>query len=241
MAIRSSKILTYYGYKNIEDLSFEDDLLKTDGTFENRKKLYNFGKTSIIHLKTYSHPEPISVIPEQLFYVRKKNRVWNLSLKKFDYCFDKPVWVHAKDITKDHYLGMVINNLSVTIPEFEKYDWVKIGFNFSHYSIIQEWLHNAPIPFIKKFIYGFDNTSPMTYHLALGLQRLYLKAGILSKIVKDSDNRFMVVKYEYASFIEHGYAWYSLQNIKKTYDVNRGIYEIPDTFVIQNIVSMSRN
>lgn len=241
MAIRNSRILTYYGYKTIEDISIDDSLLKSDGTFENQQKLYYFGKTSIIHLKTYFHPERISVIPEQLFYVREKKRIWNLKYKAFDYLFEKPLWIHAKDINYCHYIGMIINNSNITIPEFENYEWEKIGFNFSHNSTIQEWLHNAPIHFVKRFIEGFDYKSSVTYHLALGLQRLYLKAGILSKIVRNSDNRYMVIRENNACFIEDGYAWYSLQNIRKTYDTNIGVYEFQDSFVIQNIVSICKN
>lgn len=240
MAIRTSKILTFYGYKNIEDISIDDSLLKGDGTFENREKAYSFRKTSLVHLKTYSHPEPITIIPEQLFYVRKKKRSWNLQHRAFDYSFSKPFWIKANDITREHYVGMIINNSNISIPEFETYDWYNIGKNFTHYSIIHEWLHNAPIHFIKKFIEGFNNKSPMTYYLALGIQRLYLKAGILSEIVRNSDNRYIVLKYEHSSFISDGYAWYCLQDIKKTEDANVGIYEIHDTFVVNNIVCLSK-
>jgi hypothetical protein len=240
MAIRTSKILTFYGYKNIEDISIDDTLLQSNGTFETREKSYTFLKTSLVHLKTYSHPEAITIIPEQLFYVRKKKRSWNLKYKSFDYSFSKPFWISAKDITREHYVGMIINKLSISIPEFETYDWYVIGKNFSHYSMLHEWLHNAPIHFIKKFIDGFDNKSPMTYYLALGIQRLYLKAGILSEIVRNSDNRYIVLRCEYSSFIDDGYAWYCLQEIKKTKDANVGIYEIPDTFILNNIVCLSK-
>jgi hypothetical protein len=236
MAISGSKILTYSGYKNIEDVSIDDALLKCNGTFEKQKKCYSFVKTSLIHLTTYSHPSPISVVPEQLFYVRQKKRIWNIKYKSFDYVFEKPFWIKANDLTMSHYIGMIINTASISIPEFETYDWFAIGRNFSHYSILQEWLQNAPVHFVKKFIEGFDNNAPMTTHLALGLQRLYLKVGILSKIVRDSNNRCTVLRNADASFIEDGYAWYSLKNIKKTNDMHIGIYTFKDTFIIQNII-----
>ena len=242
MAICSSKILTLYGYKNIKDVSIEDKILNCVGAFENQHKAHYIENTSIIiQLKTYSHPEPISCIPAQLFYVRQKKRTWNMNHKKFDYTFEKPIWKHAKDITMNDYLGMIINTSHNSIPEFESYDWFMIGHNFSHYSIIQEWLHNTPVRFVKEFINGFENETPMTYNLALGIQRLYLKAGILSKIVRDSSNRYMVLRYNYASFIEDGYAWYSLQKIKKTVVKDIDIYEFPDSFIIHNIITLSKN
>lgn len=241
MAIRNSRILTRDGYKQIDDIDIEDALMSWDGTFENQQKTYVFCKTALVSLKTYSHPDPIVTIPEQRFYVRKKQRTWNIDTKSFKYTFDKPCWIDAKDITMCHYVGMVINTSHVNIPEFENYDWYMIGKNFSHYSTIQEWLQNAPLFYIKQFINGFDNNEPMTYHLALGIQRLYLKAGILSKIVRDSYNRCIVQKCKEGAFIKDGYAWYSLQKIHETCPNNIGIYTLTEGFVIQNLVCLSKN
>lgn len=233
-----SKILTQYGYKSIEDVTIDDMMLNASNFFEKQEKPhYNAEMTEIFRLKTYSHPDAINCIPEQYFYVRQKKRLWNSQKKRFEYSFEQPIWKQAKDLTMNDYLGMIINTKHNYIPDFETYDWFMIGYNFSHYSIIQEWLHSAPVRFIKQFITGFVNDEPMTYHLALGIQRLYLKAGILSKIICDSHNKYTVVQYKDASFIQDGYAWYSLQKISSRIEKNVEVFQFEDTFVLQNVLS----
>ena len=241
MVLRGSKILTHYGYKTIEDITFDDSLLNISGLFENQQKSHIRKQSTIFQFKTYMHPFPFSAVPEQMFYVREKHRTWNLKTKCFDYSFGKPLWKCAKEITYRDYIGMSINALQNDIPEFDAFDWYLIGKNYSHYSVLQEWLHNASTGYIQLFLQGFDNTEPMTYNLALGIQRLNLKARIISKIVCNSNNQFRVVEEKYGSFIENGFAWYRLQNIKKKHSQLVDVYEITDTFIMDNIISISTN
>jgi len=61
--------------------------------------------------------ENIYVTEEHPFYVRKKEKVWNKSKKKQERVFSKPEWVEVKDLKKDYYLGIGINQKS-KLPEW---------------------------------------------------------------------------------------------------------------------------
>lgn len=95
--------------------------------------------------------------------------------------------------------------------------------------LIPEWVQNAPIEFVQSFIDGFLATftnrgddyviTTMSYNIAYGLQRLYLKLGKLIYIdkIKDGDLlQYTVYMLQIAddsnnkgySFVEGDYVWW---------------------------------
>ncbi len=107
--IEGTPILTYNGYKNIEDVEITDKLLTHTGMFNNilnlQRKIYN---GELYKIKIKYHPESIVATEEHPFYIREK---------KGRNQFGNPQWKKANELTKNDYFGMVINSNSI-IPEF---------------------------------------------------------------------------------------------------------------------------
>jgi DNA-cytosine methyltransferase len=116
--IEGTKVLTNNGYKNIETIQLDDKLLTHTSTFHTiinaQKKIYN---GDLYDLKIKYHPEIITCTEEHPFYIRKKIKSWDNHIRRYTYHFETPVWVPAKNLTSDDYLGMVINTNDI-IPEF---------------------------------------------------------------------------------------------------------------------------
>jgi DNA (cytosine-5)-methyltransferase 1 len=116
--VEGTLTLTNSGYKNIEDVNLSDKLLTHTGKFQNilnlQRKIYT---GDIYDFKIKYHSELISATEEHPFYVREQKKVWNSSLKKYDYVFGEPEWKIASKLNMNDYFGMVINNKEI-IPEF---------------------------------------------------------------------------------------------------------------------------
>lgn len=116
--VEGTLTLTNSGYKNIEDVNLSDKLLTHTGKFQNilnlQRKIYT---GDIYDFRIKYHPELISATEEHPFYVREQKKVWNSSLKKYDYVFGEPEWKIASKLNMNDYFGMVINNNEI-IPEF---------------------------------------------------------------------------------------------------------------------------
>lgn len=114
---------------------------------------------------------------------------------------------------------------------------------YAHGKIIPEWVQNAPKHLIKSFIDGYISAdghkindkcygiTTVSYNLAYGLQRLYLKLGIIASIEKtirpktcvilgrtvNQRDSYKITAYtekerNYTSFIEDNYVWYTQTN-----------------------------
>lgn len=116
--IAGTKVLTNFGYKNIEDVIFNDKLLTHTGKFQSivnlQRKIYS-GKLYELDIKY--HPENIICTEEHPFYVKEKTKKWNNLLHKYDISFNKAEWKKASELTNKHYYGMIINSNNI-IPEF---------------------------------------------------------------------------------------------------------------------------
>ena len=146
--IEGTQTLTNNGYKNIEDVKLSDKLLTHTGKFQNilnlQRKIYT---GDIYDFKIKYHPELITSTEEHPFYVREQNKVWNSSLKKYDYVYGVPEWKIASKINMNDYFGMVINNKE-NIPEFtlekviSKYKTEKINIKLddSNYWVFMGYL-----------------------------------------------------------------------------------------------------
>jgi DNA-cytosine methyltransferase len=116
--VAGTLVLTYNGYKKIEDVELNDRLLTHTGQFQSivslQRKIYT-GDLYEINLKY--HPEIITCTREHPFYIREKKRVWDNSNRTYTTTFTEPIWKPAHELTQNDYFGMVINSSEI-IPEF---------------------------------------------------------------------------------------------------------------------------
>jgi DNA (cytosine-5)-methyltransferase 1 len=115
---KDTLVLTNNGYKEIQNVSLEDKLLTHAGKFQTivnlQRKIYN---GTLYDLKLKYHPEIITCTEEHPFYIREKKKVWNNSLRKYEYSFGEAEWKNASQLTMNDYYGMVINTQN-DIPSF---------------------------------------------------------------------------------------------------------------------------
>ena len=116
--VSGTPVLTDSGYKNIEDVGLKDKLLTHSGNFQDiinlQRKVYS---GDLYDIKVKYRPKKIKCTNEHPFYVRKRNRIWNNSIRKYEYIWDEPEWITAEKLNETHYVGMVVNNNNI-IPEF---------------------------------------------------------------------------------------------------------------------------
>ena len=143
---------------------------------------------------------------------------------------------------------------------------------YSHGKMIPEWIQDAPKHLIQEFINGYmaadGNIYPngkhrittVSYNLALGLQRLYLKLGhiasvnksvrpptheIEGRIVSQRDTYTVEVLLEKkrttASFIDGDYIWFASQSItKKSTEQPLPVYnfevQTDNSYIVENTI-----
>lgn len=100
--------------------------------------------TGIQHTMTIS-PScglPIRCTDYHPFLVRRRKRIWNNDRRSYDRVFFKPEWVHAKDLTLDHYIGFPIPD-ERPIPEWNGIDliWTD-GRKNRHVNRLSEYMDN---------------------------------------------------------------------------------------------------
>lgn len=110
---------------------------------------------------------------------------------------------------------------------------------------IPEWVHNAPVQYIKEFIRGYEhskltgNLYMSSYITALGMQRLYAKIGIIVSLHKNNINNTFVAyaddSHDY--IIDEKYIWYKIVDIEEEHLRNSMLYCIKtdNGFVAENM------
>lgn len=115
--VAGTKVLTYNGYKNIEDVNLNDTLMTHTGQFQKILNLQQKNYSGTLYNVTIKYHPLFKCTEEHPFYVREKTRTWNNALRKYEYIFKAPEWKKAHDLTKNDYYGMKINENSI-VPEF---------------------------------------------------------------------------------------------------------------------------
>ena len=302
-------VLTNNGYKEIQNVVIEDQLLTHTGQFQKivnlQRKEYN---GMLYNFKIKYHPEVITCTEEHPFYVRTQKKIWNNSLRKYDYSFAEPEWKIASKLTTNDYFGMVINSKE-EIPTFhfekrinqsrtemisftlnDPKQWFTMGyfvgdgwieetdcayilklFDSAHGKLIPEWVQDAPKEFIQEFINGYiaadgcsdkNNSTRITtvsYNLAYGIQRLFLKMGHIASIVKTIRPKTCVIEdrvvnqldtYQISvvfnkqsnvsTFIENNYVWYAPFKITSELTQHEPVYnfevETDNSYVVCNTI-----
>jgi DNA (cytosine-5)-methyltransferase 1 len=144
---------------------------------------------------------------------------------------------------------------------------------YAHGKLIPEWVQDAPKEYIEHFIDGYRTAdgcikknekysfTTVSYNLAFGLQRLYLKLGHLFSINKFIRPKTTIIegrtvnqrdtyqiegyvrekKREYSSFIEDGYAWFAPFKMEKIEIENEPVFnfevENDNSYCVENIVA----
>jgi thymidylate synthase len=146
--VEGTKVLTYDGYKNIEDVK-NDKVYTHNGNFckvlENMKRPYS---GTLYKIKTKYGPHEIVCTPEHPFYVRKyiiKKRFRVNGIEKRNLVFaDEPNFIDAKELVKGKYfLGMKIEETEV-VPDFLSDNgdfWWMMGFYVASGCIPNEKSH----------------------------------------------------------------------------------------------------
>lgn len=142
---------------------------------------------------------------------------------------------------------------------------------YAHGKFIPEWVQDAPIHFIESFLEGYlaadgciqnndvVSYTTVSYSLALGIQRLYLKLGHIFSIHKTVRPRETTIqgqvvchhntycvsgildkKRPCSSFIEDGYVWYApstiLQDVLEDTCVYNFEVEHDNSYIVENCV-----
>ena len=107
---KNTKILTYDGYKNIENVTIDDLLYTHNSNFKKINKLINHNYTGeLISINTPYKPFNINSTAEHPFYARMFNKKEvRIPTHHYEITLNKPEWINAKDITKKHLLGLKI-------------------------------------------------------------------------------------------------------------------------------------
>ena len=228
--VAGTKVLTQNGYKDIQEVELEDKLLTHMGKFQ---KILNLQRKqyagTLYKIRAKYHHQHIVCTEEHPFYVREKVKKWNPVKNNYDMTYKTPEWIHAKGITKEHMLGMVVNTKAI-IPDVKTLstseEWYSEGYTASY---IPEWVQDAPIDLVKMFVKGFEssprfNESIKNCDIQYSLQRLYLKMG----------------QQDDSSFIEGEYAWFSINDIDTCQVEDESVYnfevEQDNSYIVENVI-----
>ena len=151
------------------------------------------------------------------------------------------------------------------------YNILKQFGKYAHGKLIPEWIQDAPKEYIQEFINGYmkadgcitkNNTirfTTVSYDLALGLQRLYLKLGHVFAISKNIRQKMTVIEgrtvnqrdcytiqgkinneKSVLSFIEDNYAWFAPCKITKRETIETPVYNFEvnndNSYVVENTI-----
>ena len=109
--VAGTKILTDKGYKNIEDIQTGDMVLTHTNSYQEViKPMVN--KANHLYKVDTMCSDTLYTTEEHPFYVRKRYREWNNEKRVYDRKFEDPQWIKAKDLNKDCYVGIAINQES---------------------------------------------------------------------------------------------------------------------------------
>jgi DNA (cytosine-5)-methyltransferase 1 len=156
--------------------------------------------------------------------------------------------------------------------DFIWYNILKQFGKYAHGKLIPEWVQDAPTEFVEQFVEGYKRAdgcikksgatsfTTVSYDLAFGLQRLYLKLGYIFGIEKtirpkttviegrtvNQRDTYCVCGYtrkmlrNQSSFIENGYAWYPPFKIEKEDAENTTVYNFEvandNSYIVANTI-----
>lgn len=118
-------VMTSTGYKKIEDITENDYVLTHTNQFQKVIKPMKKFCTKIYEFESYG-VEKFKVTEEHPFYARTKKKIWNSIERSYIRTFEEPMWVKTKDLNKNYYIGVAINQKS-ELPKWEGYTYMHQG------------------------------------------------------------------------------------------------------------------
>jgi len=113
--VENTKVLTEYGYKNIQDVNENEKIYSHLNNLRNINKKYITNYSGIIHDIKIQYIPKFSCTPNHPFYVREVIYNKHLKLKQIE-C-NEPKWINASELNNNHYHGIKINDKNI-IPLF---------------------------------------------------------------------------------------------------------------------------
>lgn len=115
---KDALIMTNIGFKKIVDVMVGDMVMTHDKTFKRVIRTLDNGVKQTLEIKGMSVDE-IVCTQNHKFYVRELKRVYHHKPNTQSRRFETPKWVEAKDLNKNTYLSIAINQNSI-IPTLPK-------------------------------------------------------------------------------------------------------------------------
>ena len=116
--IAGTLVMTDKGLKEIQNIEVGDKVLTHTNTFKDVTEIMVHPHGGFLFQIKASCFDELICTPEHPFYVRKRYREWNNSIRRWSRKFTEPYWCEAKDLTKDTYLGYAVNTES-RLPKWE--------------------------------------------------------------------------------------------------------------------------
>lgn len=133
-----SLVLTRNGYKNINNVEVGDEVITHDNKYHKVVNVFDNGIKPILKIKAMAVDE-IKCTPNHKFYTRQMCRVGHKQVRTFS----EPEWKMACDLTKNHYLGVAINQNEI-IPEWNGIDFeLRDGRTTRHKNQLRGLMTNA--------------------------------------------------------------------------------------------------
>ena len=176
--LKDTIVLTNNGYKNIQDITFQDKLYSHTGKFQKINEIfireYTGGK--IINIDIVYHPNTIKCTPEHPFYVKEINidnsfATINGKRKRIkNKIISDAKWVEAENLKENHFIGMKRNTNNI-IPEF----------------LIEKSVNHKHPYYIKKILNDFDEW----YLLGIFLLKGYLSENHIGRFIITINNEYI--------------------------------------------------
>lgn len=192
--VEGTLVETLDGYKRIEDVTHDDMVLTHTGAWhsvENTQRTWLPAGTPLVHVGIKHHFCDVQTTEDHPFFARVPGQ--------------DPTFVSAKDLTDSHYVGMPIDSRAVeTSGDFGV-------------SVVPDEIHAAPLDRVRHFVEGFTSDGNLattgSVDLALGLQRLYAKLGVVAGLVVS--NGVYTVHDTRASdgYVADGYVWHRVDRV----------------------------
>ena len=123
--LKDTIVLTNNGYKNIQDITFQDKLYSHTGKFQKINEIFirEHSNGKIINIDLVYHPNTIKCTPEHPFYVKEiniENSFANIDGKRKrikNKIISDAKWIEAENLKENHFIGMKRNTNNI-IPEF---------------------------------------------------------------------------------------------------------------------------
>lgn len=109
--VEGTLVLTELGYKPIEEIEIGDVVLTHNNVWKKVVHTMTNEANKLYRIKCMPS-EDIHCTANHPFYVRKRNNLQDSKTGKRWREFDKPLWVEAKDLAREYYVGTAINNKS---------------------------------------------------------------------------------------------------------------------------------